>query len=143
MTNMELRCFVTSFRAMTAARLLLLRPPLLEHIFQIRLCDLMQFIPHPDGRLADGNDAPEVHRGPDHDDVAIGGRDGLLQFLDLLRTIAHRGQHGAEMRIGSKHLTDRSDRVWSGIEEVLDAVLPRSDHARSLRRATVRARRPS
>src|SRR5437870_13420772 len=79
------------FRAMTAARLILLRPPLLEYVFQIRLCDLLKFITHPDGRLADGNDAPDVHRGHDHDEVAIGGRDGLLQLLSLLRPIPPPG----------------------------------------------------
>ncbi len=42
------------------------------------------------------------------------------------------------MRIGSKHLTDRAHRVRPGIDEVLDAVLPRGDHARSVRHAPVR-----
>src|SRR5712691_4618216 len=85
------------------------------------MADLVELVPDVHHRLLRLQDAAQVDRGPAQDKVARGRVDRLLEFLDLLRPVAHRGQDLSRVRIFLVRLLDRADRV--------------SDRADDLRRA--------
>src|SRR2546425_3578158 len=120
---------------------LLFRTPLPQYVLQIWLGDLLQFISYPDSRFADADHTPEIHRRPKHDDVTVGGRDGVLQFLGLLHPITHRRQHGAEMGKRGEHLANGTHRIRPWVDNLLDAILPCGDHTGPKRHPAVRNRR--
>ena len=79
--------------------LFLLAKLLLQDILQGRLTDLLQLVTHAHGRFIDLQDARQINRRADDDQVDIGLVDGHLQVFDLGRAVTHGRQDRAGLRI--------------------------------------------
>ena len=91
-------------------------------------------------RLVQPHHSRQVDRGRDHDHVARGTVDGLLQFTPLGDVVAHRRQE-IEVRILLKRPPNRTDRERSRVYPVRRATLPRCDYSGAVRHFTVGERR--
>src|SRR2546428_5188963 len=85
--------------------------PVPQDVLEVRVSDLVQLIPDVDDGLLCLQDAAQVDRRAAQHEVARRRIDRLLELLDLLRAVAHRGQDLPGVRILLVRLLDRTNGV--------------------------------
>src|SRR5256712_612448 len=85
------------------------------------MADLVELVAHVDDGFLRLQDAAQVDRRAAQHEVARSRVNRLLELLDLLRAVAHRGQDLAAVRIFLVRLLDRADRVVHGAHDLRGA----------------------
>src|SRR3990170_6358394 len=83
---------------------------------QVGASDLGEVVGDPGVWFVDLEDPPEVDRGSDHDDIAVGAVDGRLQVLDLVGAVPHRREQGADVGIGPEGVDQAPHEVGPRID---------------------------
>src|SRR3989441_10400955 len=106
------------------------------------MADFIELVPHVDDGFLRLQDAAQVDRRATEDEVAGGRVDRLLELLDLLRAVSHRGQDLAGVRVLLVRFLDRSDRVIHGADDLGRAEPLRRNVRRAVLHAAMGQRRP-
>src|SRR5205807_3815506 len=86
--------------------------PVSKDVLEVRVADLIELVPDVDHGLFGLEDSAQIDGRAAQDDIDRGRIDRLLEFLDLLRSVAHRREDLPGVRIFLVRLLDRADGVY-------------------------------
>ena len=119
-----------------------IRPCSSRSVRERGLADLLEPVGHAKGGHVEVDQAAEVDRRPDQDELGAAGLDRRAQVVHLLAAVAHRREQRAYVGVVLEGLGDRADRGGSWVDQLGGAIGLRGQDGRAVGHLAVGQRRP-